>query len=546
MDHPLNRILDSLNPNIPRAVALMTGGLIFFVLPCGLKPGKVPASLMLMTSSAMLTGAIVPLRRWQEAEQQADTLKRAEGQILHARLTAQTLGAVEQAKQEFLPQTYAPQAIAAQIQTQMQQAIGSSLLLPSREENEAGAIGQFEELDLAAEAAASDKSLLVSGISGVGKTRFVQHFIHAAYAEYGGEAVFDLISFKSTTEHFCGLEKTRYYIESGASGSNYESAADKVQSVVGLLDRRVANLPYYFIADEVNNGLKQAEGYCETDEKGKVIKNGQTHLKELQRNLSFIVTQGRERKIRGVFTAHGNLMSLLGIDGDTAQSLVCAVLGRKVEQGDGFSLIDKALSKGNVFFSTEERQRLIPQFRAIKAIATQSGQAIALTNIKGSWELVLLPHRYAIDPGAIQWEVQNASTSKLYDRAEAGLNPDIDQVVEKAVTESSAEYLQRMWQLEFQVQAPPNAAQTPSLSKPAQAILDKYQTKEMYGTWIDAKWVKNYVFYTLELKPFSVQQIRGFLQELAESGRGFVDGEDTALRWYFDPEIDIPRPSSTD
>jgi len=249
-----------------------------------------------------------------------------------------------------------------------------------------------------------------------------------------------------------------------------------------------------------------------------------------------------------VFTAHGNLMSLLGIDGDTAQSLVCAVLGRKVEQGDGFSLIDKALSKGNVFFSTEERQRLIPQFRAIKAIATQSGQAIALTNIKGSWELVFLPRHYAIDPGAIQWEPQNASTSKLYDRLDESIDLTIRQVVDQALPETPLDYLKRMWKLEFQVQAEPqpDAPQTRSLSKPAQAILNKYQAKEMYGTWIDAKWVKNYVFYTVELKPFSSPQIREFLQELAESGRGLLDGEDATLRWYFDPETNAADPSPTD
>ncbi|HEY9663818.1 MAG TPA: hypothetical protein V6C65_35670, partial [Allocoleopsis sp.] len=276
------------------------------------------------------------------------------------------------------------------------------------------ATGQFSELDLAAEAAQSDKSLLISGITGVGKTTFLQHFIHAVHHAYSGKALFDVISFKSTLAHFCGLEQTSYYIESGASGANYDRAASKVLSVRGLLDSFVSDSPYYFIADEINNGLKQAEAYTETDEKGKVIKSGKAHLEELKHSLSFIVTQGRERKIRGCFTAHGNLMELLGIDSNTAQSLVCVVLGRKVPKGDGFSLIERLLetTQGS-FFTKSARTRLVAQFSALKAQASLTGQAIALTNIRGSWEFVLLPAWYAKDPGAIEWQAHNQSLTKL-------------------------------------------------------------------------------------------------------------------------------------
>ncbi|NJR61236.1 MAG: ATP-binding protein [Cyanobacteria bacterium CRU_2_1] len=73
------------------------------------------------------------------------------------------------------------------------------------------------------------------------------------------------------------------------------------------------------------------------------------------------------------------------------------------------------------------------------------------------------------------------------------------------------------------------------LSKPAQAILNKYQEKEMYGTWIDAKWVKNYAFRSKDLSNFSPEQIRGFLIELAASSVGSVEGEGAGLRWYYDP-----------
>ncbi|HEY9660116.1 MAG TPA: type IV secretory system conjugative DNA transfer family protein [Allocoleopsis sp.] len=72
------------------------------------------------------------------------------------------------------------------------------------------------------------------------------------------------------------------------------------------------------------------------------------------------------------------------------------------------------------------------------------------------------------------------------------------------------------------------------LSVPAQTILDKYTQKEMYGTWIDAKWVKQYVFYTKELKQFSASEVRGFLKELSDSGRGSTGGDEANLTWLME------------
>ncbi|HEY9659763.1 MAG TPA: hypothetical protein V6C65_15005 [Allocoleopsis sp.] len=457
------------------------------------------------------------------------------------------------------------------------------------------ATGQFPEVDLAAQAAQSDKSLLISGITGVGKTTFLQHFIHAVHQTYSGKALFDVISFKSTLAHFCGLEQTQYYIESGASGANYDRAASKVMSVRGLLDSFVSDTPYYFIADEINNGLKQAEAYTETDEKGKVIKSGKQHLEELKHSLGFIVTQGRERKIRGCFTAHGNLMELLGIDSNTAQSLVCVVLGRKVDKGDGFSLIERLLetTQGS-FFSKSARQRLVAQFPVIKAQASTTGQAIALTNIRGEWEFVFLPASYAHDPGLIQWEAQNQSITALI-RSTPPVAPIPPEPIAPAVAfdpESLSPVQCQLWDALCSIQEQnqedilliPDIAQslpqlkewelnqtllelaklgvvqligasqlrllvkpdlttepnpTTELSKPAQAILTKYVEKEMYAVWIDAKWVKNYVFYTKELKDFSPTQIRGFLKELYQSGRGLLQGKNESLSWCM--EASDPR-----
>jgi hypothetical protein len=270
----------------------------------------------------------------------------------------------------------------------------------------ARATTQFRELDLAAAAAQNDKSLLVSGVSGVGKTMFLRHLIHAINEAYDGCQVFVGVDFKGSTGHFCGLEKSQSFITSPAPGRDYKFAAEAIGNVVEMLGSRDEEFPLYLLVDEVNNGLKQAIA----QPTGKGERKPEETLKG---NLSFIATQGRERLIRGIFTAHGNLMGMLGIDGDTAQSLVCAVLGRKVEKGDGFALIGKVLNN-QVLFSKDERAKLSAEFSRIRPMVEPTGQAIALTNIEGDWEFVLLPTAYKHDPGRLSGEPHNQSVTQLF------------------------------------------------------------------------------------------------------------------------------------
>jgi hypothetical protein len=262
----------------------------------------------------------------------------------------------------------------------------------------------FRELDLAAAAAQNDKSLLVSGVSGVGKTTFIRHVIHAIDREYGGAQMFVGVDFKGSTGDFCGLERSESFITSPAPGRDYKFAAAAIGDVVEMLGSRDEEFPLYLLVDEINNGLEQAKcqgaGY------------GRKPEEVLKSNLKFIATQGRERNIRAILTAHGNLMGMLGIDGDTAQSLVCAALGRKVPKGDGFALIGKVLNN-QVLFSKDERQKLNAEFSRCRPQAERTGQAIALTNIEGDWEFVLLPLSYADDPGSLQGEAHNQSPTQL-------------------------------------------------------------------------------------------------------------------------------------
>lgn len=274
---------------------------------------------------------------------------------------------------------------------------------------------EFEELDLAVAAAESDKSFLLSAPSGVGKTNFIRHLLHAIHRTYEGLALMDVVDFKGITGHYCGLEKTQYYIKSGAAGSNFGEALLKVNGVVGMLDSRKAEIPYYFISDEINNGILQAKNYREYNEEGKPVKIDPPAQQQLKSGLSFIATQGRERLIRGILTAHGNLMEMLEIDGDTAQSIIFAVMGRQLPKGkgNGFALIDRMFDRTSAIFNSRERQRLEEQLPKIKRLATQDGRAIALTNIRGEWEFVFLPASYANDPGLIEWEAQNQDVDDI-------------------------------------------------------------------------------------------------------------------------------------
>lgn len=263
----------------------------------------------------------------------------------------------------------------------------------------------FDELDLAIEAARNDKSLLISGISGVGKTTLLRHLIHAIDSVHNGAEMFMGIDFKGSTGHFCGLENSGSFVVSPAPGRDYQFAAAQIADVVDMLGDRTEDFPLYLLVDEINNGIEQAKSQA-------LGKMQRKHEDILKSNLKFIATQGRERLIRGIFTAHGNLMGLLGVDGDTAQSLVCAILGRQLEQGDGFSLIRKVL-KNQVLFSKEDRSKLSIQLGRVREIVEPTGQAIALTNLRGDWEFVILPKSYKNDPGMLNAEPQNQSVTQL-------------------------------------------------------------------------------------------------------------------------------------
>jgi hypothetical protein len=192
-----------------------------------------------------------------------------------------------------------------------------------------------------------------------------------------------------------------------------------------MLGNRDEEFPLYLLVDEINNGLEQAK--CQGNAYGR--KPEET----LKSNLKFIATQGRERNIRGILTAHGNLMGMLGIDGDTAQSLVCAVLGRKVDKGDGFALIGKVLNN-QVLFSKDERQKLSAEFVRVRPMVEPTGQTIALTNIEGDWEFVLLPTSYKHDPGRLSGEPQNQSITQLFTSTNPSptVEPEVKPVVEPA------------------------------------------------------------------------------------------------------------------
>jgi hypothetical protein len=231
----------------------------------------------------------------------------------------------------------------------------------------------LEEVDIAeCLATARNGSTMIACPSGTGKSNLLRAAIAHAHRHYGGAVQFKVVAGKSD-ETYAGLETTADYVE---------SSPDAAEEVYGAFChvRNVINapgLPAILIADEYNNTLG------DLDTASKEI------FKRAKRTNYEIVTKGRSKGVYGWFTSHSPFVQDMGFNSAIQESFNVICLGR----GNKTASIYKALSgKRSVIDDDERREFLNWQFKEYKKSDDYDGdRVICLTNIRGEWELVILP-----------------------------------------------------------------------------------------------------------------------------------------------------------
>ncbi|WP_416671570.1 hypothetical protein [Egbenema bharatensis] len=330
-------------------------------------------------------------------------------------------------------------------------------------------------------------------------------------------------------EKFCGLEKSpQDYIFSG-SVSAVPEVCDRLSVYANLVERRNGEgLPTILFSDEHNNLLGAAGSLKDNPEADQKLKKA-SNLVNYQ--TARIVTQGPSKRVNSFLTSHSPLVTDIGLNTQLQYSIKTLILASHLNaealEGVLFGTGTKTLISDK-----QIRDGLAERYKGFTQNAPKQW-FVCLHNFGGDWQLCQLPDYGKEEKAAppIAWSFCNRDNWE-----EDSPQPDpIDSLpTEEQIADwFSAEDTKRQEQirsLESLLKADP----TEQLSPPARAILDKYVQKEMFGVWIDAKWVKNYVFYTKELKDFSPAQVRGFLKELAATGRGFLEGDGEAVCWYME------------
>jgi hypothetical protein len=464
MDNFLVRYLNLINPNSIKSLILMGGGIFFLLLPCGFRLGKIPSILSLFSSGALLAVASAPLKRWEIEYEIDQKLLRAERQVSHATLTAQTLSAVQIAKQKYLPQTYDPQSITAQVKAELSSALPS---IPNSSECQFGS-----EVEPSTEPPLLDLRkllnttlLMIWGTQGGGKTTLAKMLCRMREGEGHSVIVAD--------PH--GSPKEWGAWEIIGSGRDYKMLNEYLKHFDEAITADYKKFssgqrefPYRtLIVDEFTQWADRCK------HAPMFIKSACSNLRKLRRCV--------------VLITHSDTITGLG----NAQGLRAAI-DRSAVKLELETILDDAgeyqpTGYGWLQYPNQQRQR------------------------------VKVPR-----------QIQSVShDDRLPDE-------QLDRIASEIVEESyldPREQLQKMWNLSS---FNPDHESPKGLSIPAQAILDKYIQKKMFGTWIDSRWVKSYVFYTKILKSFSHAQAKGFLIELADSGKGVIEGEDKSFRWMYD------------
>lgn len=531
-----------INPNIAKTLLLTSAGLIFTALPGAVNAGKVPSALSLTLATACFGGSMAFSRRWERDEASQGRLEIVEATIVDAQLSAQTMGAIEESKRQYLPHLYVE---PARVQQRDDRA------LPAGNDEAAAIVPSstvLEVRDLATEMGGYEGHFLVASRTRSGKTSLIQRAIGHSLTLRNG--LVDFWIFDPKGAHWCGLEKNKDQYLFCNSKDLIPLVIERLTVLVGVLEDRQhqrvklgghwptdqAPMPMIIAIDEYNTLRALANQF----DAGYPPKENPKTAFKLKTLVERVIFQGGEDKVYLWLMAQTTRVGQLDLDTSVQDNCSYIALSRN---GD-YQSVEDAIGNNYVVSNAKERRELQAQLTTYRADKSQDlAIPMAFTTLGGN-TLCKLP------------DARKSQTVSAPAPTQPSLSKEqIDSIASDILTEDldPRARLERDWQAEAPVNIDPSEMNAEelnrlieerrspakkTLSKPAQAILDKYQFKEMYGTWIDARWVKRSVFYTVELKHFSAIDIRAFFNELTLSGIGSTEGEGDTLRWYMELEAD--------
>lgn len=255
------------------------------------------------------------------------------------------------------------------------------------------------------------RSILVAAPSGTGKSNLIRACISVTDKLAAGHADFSVLNAKEDRDEkgnlvstYCGLEKSpQDYIHWGDS-TNIPEGSQRLAAVTQKMESRSSGMPLITVSDEHNNALIAASIADKQGEKT-------TYWEDVTINVKLQVTKGRSRMTCLWLTAHTPYVEDIELNQGLQESLSVIVLAR----GDRLDAIHSALrGTRTIVKNPVVRKTLWDAFSQWELVNQDMDSVIALTNLRGKWRLVTLPHYPDVQPD-ITPTVINAPASQVID-----------------------------------------------------------------------------------------------------------------------------------
>jgi hypothetical protein len=222
--------------------------------------------------------------------------------------------------------------------------------------------------------------------------------------------------------------------------------------------------------------------------------------------LSEITFNGRELCVSAIVsTQSANLTDLPFLSSKSGRAsvilMIQALKNTKKKQGN-YEVVSQSINNAHLIADDKERQRLRDIFSLAKELSYKHQQPVILTSNSEAGEYIL-----GIVPNLV-------TEYEEYERQYSSLEP----ITESEVSEDtgySIDQLERLYQLEFNLNTPQPESDKPALTEP-QAKLIEY-ARERPNEWLTPSWFTNNKEY---FKPWKADQIIELFAQLEKLGYG--------------------------